>query len=97
MSQFLRFYIAILLIFTTFLAQAQEGLTVTIYGQVIDYMTEKPVEFATIYIENTSNATQSDINGKYSLTLESGQSHTLIISRSGYKGGRFVVQEMRAG
>ncbi|HHB78953.1 MAG TPA: carboxypeptidase-like regulatory domain-containing protein, partial [Saprospiraceae bacterium] len=97
MKHFLRFTILSLFLTMTFLAQAQEGLTVTIYGQVTDFLTEQPVEFATIYVESTSSSAQSDINGHYSLTLEAGKPHTLIISRAGYKGGRFVVDAMRAG
>lgn len=79
-----------------FLAQAQSGLTVTIYGKVTDYLTEEPVEFAIIYVASTSNTAQTDINGEYSLTLEANKSHQLIISRAGYKGGNFMVEGMHA-
>lgn len=97
MQHFLRIFTTLFLLFICFFAQAQEGLTIKIYGEVIDFLTEEPVEFATIYVESTSNAVQTDINGKYSLTLEAGKSHTLIISRAGYKGGKFLVKSMRAG
>lgn len=98
MIQSLRFiFIAFILGFTTILAQAQSGLSVTIYGQVTDYLTEEPVEFAVIYVENTAASVQSDIDGHYSIKLDADKSHTLIISRAGYKGGQFVVAPLRAG
>ena len=97
MKYFLRLFVFFLLFVLPFFAQAQSGLTVKIYGQVTDFLTEQPVEFATIYVENTSTSTQSDINGRYELTLEAGKKHNLIISRAGYKGGRFVVSALRPG
>ncbi len=53
-------------------------------GKVIDAETLRPVEFATVFINNTTFGDVSDGDGQFSINIPSGN-HELIISFMGYQ------------
>jgi hypothetical protein len=67
----------VLFIFSISLSEAQ--LSGTIYDQ-----SGEPLSFVTVYKEGTSKGTVSNIEGEYSLNLESGQ-HTIVYKYIGYE------------
>ncbi|WP_437920382.1 SusC/RagA family TonB-linked outer membrane protein [Sphingobacterium sp. LRF_L2] len=63
----------------------------TISGTVKDNSTGQPVAGATVTVKGTSTATFTDANGRYSLTVNSGQ--TLVVNFLGYESKEIVVGE----
>lgn len=55
-----------------------------VFGTITDLDTGLPVEFATVYIENSNNATESDSKGKYRIEVDAETKQRLIVSRIGY-------------
>jgi hypothetical protein len=64
---------------------AQQGPTATITGLVSDAVTEAPIDVVTIYIKDTSIATESSVNGRYRLEVPAETAFVLVFSRLGYK------------
>ena len=62
----------------------------TITGQVIDSVTEAPVEFAVVYALGTDKGISADIDGNFSLTVPDSVSQ-IKISRTGYEEQIFDV------
>ena len=62
----------------------------TITGQVIDSVTEAPVEFAAVYALGTDKGISADIDGNFSLTVPDSVSQ-IKISRTGYEEQIFDV------
>ncbi|MFT4534956.1 MAG: hypothetical protein ACJA1A_002131 [Saprospiraceae bacterium] len=73
----------ILFIFSISWSQAQ--LSGTIYDE-----SGKPLSFVTVYKEGTSKGTVSNIEGEYSLTLDSGD-HTIVYKYIGYEEHKEVI------
>lgn len=66
-----------LLLFVTALATAQNG---TIAGTIIDKdYNDEPVAFASIQVKGTSKGAQSDMDGKFTVSITPGI-HTIIVS-----------------
>lgn len=57
-------------------------------GKVIDAETLRPVEFATVFINNTTFGDVSDGNGQFSIDIPPGK-HELIISFIGYQNFKY--------
>ncbi len=57
---------------------------VKITGKILNEKNE-PLPNATILINNSTKGIQADVEGRFSLSLESGKKHTLTISSVGYK------------
>lgn len=67
----------ILLFFVTALASAQNG---TIAGTIIDKdYNDEPVAFASIQVKGTSKGAQSDMDGKFTISISPG-TYTLIVT-----------------
>lgn len=77
-----RYTIIFLLLSTPFFTQAH-NLPVTIYGKIID-ASEKPIEFASVYLERTSLGGSSDEQGYFSFTAPPGR-YLLKASVLGYE------------
>ena len=71
-----------LLFFVTALMSAQNG---TISGTVIDKdFNDDPVAFASIQVKGTTKGAQSDMDGKFSISIAPG-TYTLLVSFAGMK------------
>ena len=56
-----------------------------IIGVVLDSKTQKPIESATVYFDNTTIGTTTNKEGYFSIKYEKGISSSLIVSFLGYK------------
>lgn len=79
------------------LLRAQTGDYATIFGNVTDALTGEPIEFVTVYIKNTSIATESDIKGEYVLKVPVNERLTIIFTRIGYKEGNSRLNPLSNG
>ncbi len=70
-----------LLSLISFLTYSQE--TYRIYGRIYDTKTNKPVEYVTVKVADTTYGTTADKNGEYFLKLSPG-AHKIIFSLIGY-------------
>lgn len=68
-----------------------------VFGRISDLSSGDPVEFATVYIQNTNNATESGIDGQYRIEVETGKKQRLVVSRIGYTTASSLIPEMVAG
>ncbi|MEX2347506.1 MAG: TonB-dependent receptor [Balneolaceae bacterium] len=66
---------------------------ITIEGVVIDERTQKPLQGANIYIEETGQGASTDHHGYFSITV-GHEEGTLIISYLGYKVQRYQLSEL---
>ncbi|MEM9545824.1 MAG: TonB-dependent receptor [Bacteroidota bacterium] len=73
------------------------GQKAIVFGTITDLETGLPVEFATVYIENSSNAVESDSKGAYRLEIEADTKQRLIVSRIGYTTASTSISAMEAG
>lgn len=80
--------------FLPFWAHSQD---VVVFGVVTSIVTNKPIDYATVYIKNTSNATETDSLGQYRLKVNEGQAVTVVVSRIGYQEAEYKIGEMKAG
>lgn len=69
--------------------------TATINGSVKDE-NEAAIEFVTVYIDSTSQATETAQNGRYSISIPAEKTVTLVFSRIGYKEARTEIAPMPA-
>ena len=63
-------------------ATAQKAI---LQGRVLDVNTMKGVELATVFIEETQKATETDIEGFFRIEIEANQKSTLVCRRIGYQ------------
>ena len=87
-----KFFKLVLLITLSFSILSTVSAQVHLYGTVTDEVTGKPISFAAISETGTTNGCVSDIDGKFSLTvnrLPAGFSVTLI----GYQSKKFSVDK----
>jgi TonB-linked SusC/RagA family outer membrane protein len=56
----------------------------TVNGTVSDARTGEPVMFANVLVQNTTRGALTDLDGKYSITIDTDQEVTLVISSIGY-------------
>ncbi len=68
-----------------------------IQGQITNADNGQPVEFVTVYIDGTSNATETNANGRYRLEVPANKSLTLVISRIGYAKQSVEVEPLKNG
>ena len=64
-------------------AFAQSGYY-TITGKVIDAVTKTPMQAASVFAQNTTTGTATDINGNFTLNLSNG-GYDLVITFTGYE------------
>ena len=68
-----------------------------VYGLVRDQLTGDIVEFATIYRKGTTIAVETDVEGRYRLSVQPNRADTLICSRLGYKTASYALQALNEG
>ena len=73
------------------------GQKAVVFGTITDLDTGAPVEFATVYIENSSIATESNTKGSYRLEVEPNTKQRLIVSRLGYTTASAIIPNMEPG
>ncbi len=56
-----------------------------VQGKVTDIVTGQGIEFVTVYVEGTTVAAETNIDGDYSIKIPSSISSILVFSRIGYK------------
>lgn len=77
--QIMKFLILILSICTFNCIQAQ-----TFSGVIVDFNTNEPIPFATVYFSGTTVGTSADVNGNYSITKPDNVETSLIYRIVGY-------------
>jgi len=95
-SPYIKYYTLLIFCLVSTFAISQSGTSV-VFGIVTDLDTELPVEFATVYIENTNNATETDEKGNYRIEVEADKAAKLVVSRLGYINATVVLPKMTAG
>ena len=90
-----RIFFTLSFILGTLAVQAQDN--VTIFGVLRDIDTDKPIEFATVYIKNTNTSTETNAFGEYTIKAKAGENFTIVYSRIGYVESEFAVKAMKAG
>lgn len=75
---------------------AQQGTKASITGRVVDAVSGEAVSFATIYIDGSSMAVESSLNGRYQINVPAEESFVLKFSRIGYKEVAHPVGKMPA-
>jgi len=86
----IRFVFISCLIFISLTAQAQRA---KIYGVVSDEA-GLPIELVTIHVSGTANGAFTDEKGKYALTVNVGDSCTLVFSCLGYNKTQRIIPEV---
>lgn len=61
------------------------GQTLTVSGTIVDADTAQPVPFAHVFVNNTTQVTISDINGKFRLDGVMGSNPQVIVTFLGYE------------
>src|SRR6185295_2553853 len=64
-------------------AFAQSG-TYNITGKVMDAVTKTPMQAASVFAQNTTTGTATDINGNFTLRLSNG-GYDLVVTFTGYQ------------
>lgn len=86
--------ISILIIQFFLKIDAQEA---TIFGVIRDGINNDPVEITSVYLEGSSNAVSSDVEGYYKISVPSNKPFDLIFSRTGYKQTKYHIEKLIPG
>jgi len=84
------FYTIIVYLFVSFNISAQ-----SFSGTITDQASGNAIDFVTIYIEGTSNATESDESGFYSISVPSNESFEIVFTRIRYTEERIKRRPIR--
>ena len=76
-----RYILILILTFSSFNSFAE---SIKIYGKVRDNE-NKPIEFATVRIDQSAIGTNTDLQGNYSLSVAVGDTINIVYSSVGYK------------
>ena len=90
----LKYILFFSLIFCSIVMDAQ---TATIVGLVTDQQSENAIEFATVYVDGTSVASETDAIGEYKLLVKAGIPLTLKFFRVGYKDASIELPPLSPG
>lgn len=71
--------------------------TATVNGTIHNRLDEEPVEFATVFVDGTQNAVESDENGRFELQVPAGREFKLVITRIGFKQTMLEVGPLKQG
>lgn len=77
-----------------FIAIAQNPI---IFGAITDIETERPIDFATVFIEGSTDAVESDDKGNYRIEVPAGEAILLQVSRIGYQTVSKRIPAMKVG
>ena len=84
----------VVLVLMSFPLFSQEKAVV--FGVITDLETEEFVDFATVFVKNTNNATESDLGGNFRLEVDADKMCTIVISRIGYVQTEIQVPKLEA-
>jgi hypothetical protein len=73
------------------------GQNSVVFGIVRDIDNNGGVDFVTVYVNGTSNAVETDINGQYKIIVDSNKKIVLKFSRLGYSDLSVQVEAMKEG
>lgn len=68
-----------------------------VFGIIRDIDTNKGIDFVSVYIEGTSTATESDLNGQYKIEIPAGEKVKIIFTRLGYSDTYVLVESIKDG
>ena len=91
----MRYFLFLSVIFSFHIAQAQDS--VVVFGYLTDLDSGLPVDYATVYVQNTPNAVETDLNGKYRLLITADRPCTIVYGRIGYRDTEINIPPMKAG
>ncbi|HHH52136.1 MAG TPA: carboxypeptidase-like regulatory domain-containing protein, partial [Bacteroidetes bacterium] len=74
-----------------FLLNGQNSM---IFGIITDALTKEPVEVVTVFVEGSTKAVQTDINGLYKIDVPANKSLDLVFSRIGYKKTKYHIKSL---
>ena len=92
-----RVYSLLIPLFILFIRTSGLGQTATVVGFVTDALTEDPVELATVYIEGTNRAVETDATGFFQMTIDANNPIELVCSRIGYRETLISVPSLAVG
>lgn len=95
MTSFLRLASFLIGLFVSVSLTAQD--VATIEGRIYDVAEGQSIEFATIYMDGTNTATESDLDGNFTFDVTAGYDLILVITRIGYKEARIEIPRLRPG
>ncbi len=73
---------SLVVIHPLFANDSREGY---VYGNISDQNTGEPIPFAALYIHESHSGTVSDINGRFTFSLEQARSYRVTVSSLGYQ------------
>jgi hypothetical protein len=85
-------YLSIFFLFSFLAVTAQES---NLRGRITDADTKEGVDFATVYLKDTSFVVETDLNGYYRISVPNDQKYTISVSRVGYKDFEKEMQRFR--
>ncbi|NND08118.1 MAG: TonB-dependent receptor plug domain-containing protein [Saprospiraceae bacterium] len=83
--------------FLLFFTDQAHSQTATAFGYIKDATTEVPVEVATVYIEGTNRAVETNVQGYFQISVPANQRAKLVITRIGYKETSAEVPNLEIG
>lgn len=83
-----------ILIFGVATALFSQDKKALLTGTVTDALSDQPVDLATVYIKNTTTATESDQAGNWQLEVPANQRLILVFSRIGFKESTVDVEPL---
>jgi len=92
-------YWRIILLFIAFLifSDKLQSQNATVFGIIRDIDSNQGIDFVTVYVDGTANATESDIHGQYKIVVEDNKKVILRFSRIGYSDLSLNVEAMSEG
>lgn len=83
----------LILLFTiTVMSSHAQTCELTVFGKVLDKQTKKPIEFASVYVEELTKGTVSNVEGEFEINhLCSGEYH-LVVSHIGCETQKIFFQ-----
>lgn len=91
----MRFFTTLFFIFFSF--QLSIGQEAIVFGAVTDIKSGDFIDYATIFIDGTTIATESDEYGKYRLAIPVGEEVKIKVSRIGYQHAEATIAAMNGG
>ncbi len=80
--------------FLSFTAKAQQT---TVIGYVTNATDDAPIEVATVYIDGTNRAVETDGNGFFQIRFEDDRDVVLVVTRIGFRETRITVSPRPGG
>ncbi|MEZ4907193.1 MAG: carboxypeptidase-like regulatory domain-containing protein [Saprospiraceae bacterium] len=69
----------------------------TVFGVIHDAISKNVVDYATIFVDGTTNVVNSDLDGLYTIKIPAQKELNLIFSRIGYKKTSYHIDKLNNG